>query len=135
MAKKVSIAALERMLNMISVPYRELAPDDQRAFLEVAAHVHGVTGTLVEFQPVWSQSTNTKVPAIKFVRSITGMGLKEAKEFVEANRWLPLTGQLTREHVEKEARDCDVRVRYNYHEEESDDAGAPSTADPRAGSW
>ena len=36
-----------------------------------------------EFDVVMSSFGNSKVPVIKVVRAITGMGLKEAKELVE----------------------------------------------------
>ena len=36
-----------------------------------------------EFDVVMSSFGNTKVPVIKVVRALTGMGLKEAKELVE----------------------------------------------------
>lgn len=45
----------------------------------------GKTITLT-FMPGWNRNANNKVPAIKAVRVLSGLGLKEAKDVVDAEK-------------------------------------------------
>lgn len=76
--------------------------DDDLAGAVLFSIMNGYRSDTITIQSLNGQDINNKINCIKTVRALTGMGLKEAKDAVEAAVYRPVKLRLTAEYAKPE---------------------------------